>query len=98
MSTGSKRIQDRCYSLMTLCSLMATSDSVSADISVRSPRKLSIFNVWKIIFWVKIFRKYLIYFWEKMTDGDAVCLRNLGFLGSKEVIQYPVLPFSKFNN
>ena len=50
--------------------LVRTTDVVSsasflAERSIRSPQKLFILIVWKNIFWIKVSKKYLIYFWKR---------------------------------
>ena len=41
------------------------SASFLAEISARSPRKLFIFIIWKILFWIKVSNKYFIKFWKR---------------------------------
>ena len=45
---------------VVLLDLQATSASFLADLSVRSPRKLFIFIIYKNIFWIKVSNKYYI--------------------------------------
>ena len=44
---------------------MSPSASFLAEISVRSPRKLYIFMIYKNIFWIKVSKKHFIWFWKQ---------------------------------
>ena len=51
-------------------SMMLTSASFLAEISVRSPQKLYIFFIYKNIFWLKVSKKKLFNFENTSTDAD----------------------------
>ena len=56
------------YSIKTACEndQLAGSVAVLAEISLRSPRKLFIFIIYKIIYRIKVPKKQIIWFWKKL--------------------------------
>ena len=52
------------------------SASFLAELSVRSPRKLVIFIIYKNIFWIKVSKKYFNLILKKEALCDGLSLRN----------------------